>query len=78
MSAVNNTNSQTTVYRDVISRDVYLMVNLLSQPGAGQQYQLWVIADLASRCLCHYPGKNRRKPMPYPYRYVYYGKSLIT
>lgn len=45
MQAVNNTNSLTTVYWDVRSRDVFLMVNQLPAPAAGQQYQLWAIVD---------------------------------
>ena len=45
MQPVNNTNSLTTVYWDVKSRDVYLMIQQLPTPAAGQQYQLWAIVE---------------------------------
>jgi anti-sigma-K factor RskA len=45
MADMNNTNSLGMVYWDLRSRDVFLMVNHLPQPQAGQQYQLWAIVD---------------------------------
>lgn len=45
MTAVNNTNSLTTVYWDSTSAEVYLLVNQLPKPAAGKQYQLWAIVD---------------------------------
>ena len=37
--------SATTIYWDTVSRDVYLVVNQLPSPAAGQQYQLWALVD---------------------------------
>ncbi|MBL7698445.1 MAG: anti-sigma factor [Chitinophagaceae bacterium] len=37
--------SATTVYWDTRTKDVYLAVNRLPEPAAGQQYQLWAIVD---------------------------------
>jgi anti-sigma-K factor RskA len=37
--------SQTTVYWNKQTRDVYLLVNALPHPAAGKQYQLWAIVD---------------------------------
>lgn len=45
MTAVNNTNSLTTVYWNRESAEVFLMVNNLPKPAAGKQYQLWAIVD---------------------------------
>jgi len=38
-------NSQTTIYWDTVSKDVYLSVNELPAAPAQQQYQLWAIVD---------------------------------
>ncbi|MEO8583477.1 MAG: anti-sigma factor [Flavitalea sp.] len=35
----------TTVYWDKVSKDVYLSVNKLPEPGAGHQFQLWAMVD---------------------------------
>jgi anti-sigma-K factor RskA len=45
LADMNNSNSLGTIYWDSKSRDVYLLVNQLPQPQAGQQYQLWAIVD---------------------------------
>lgn len=45
MTAVNNSNSLTTVYWDRSSAEVYLLVNQLPKPEAGKQYQLWAIVN---------------------------------
>lgn len=45
MTAVNNSNSLTTVYWNPASAEVYLLVNQLPKPAAGKQYQLWAIVD---------------------------------
>ncbi|ULQ51202.1 anti-sigma factor [Flavihumibacter fluvii] len=45
MGDVNNTNSMGTVYWDARSKNVYLLVNHLPKPQAGQQYQLWAMVD---------------------------------
>ena len=45
MTAVNNTNSLTTVYWDKNAAEVYLLVNQLPKPEAGKQYQLWAIVN---------------------------------
>ena len=45
MTAVNNTNSLTTVYWDKSSAEIYLLVNQLPKPEAGKQYQLWAIVN---------------------------------
>jgi anti-sigma-K factor RskA len=37
--------SVTTVYWDTLSKDVYLAVNQLPAPSAGEQYQLWAMVD---------------------------------
>jgi len=37
--------SATTVYWNKQTKDVYLLVNDLPQPGSGKQYQLWAIVD---------------------------------
>ena len=37
--------SATTVYWDTRTKDVYLAVNRLPDPGSGQQYQLWAMVD---------------------------------
>lgn len=42
---MNKTNSMGTVYWDSLSKNVYLLVNHLPKPEAGQQYQLWAIVD---------------------------------
>jgi anti-sigma-K factor RskA len=38
-------NSLATVYWDTLSRDVYLLVNSLPEPGRDMQYQLWAVVD---------------------------------
>jgi anti-sigma-K factor RskA len=45
MTAVNNTNSLTTVYWDKNAAEVYLLVNQLPKPEPGKQYQLWAIVN---------------------------------
>lgn len=45
LADVNKTNSLTTLYWNSQTKDVYLMVNALPAPKAGQQYQLWAIVD---------------------------------
>lgn len=48
MPAIPNgpdSSSATTVYWDTRTRDVYLAINNLPEPSAGQQYQLWAIVD---------------------------------
>jgi hypothetical protein len=40
-----NPNSLATVYWDTRSKDVYLLVNNLSQPSSDKQYQLWALVD---------------------------------
>jgi len=40
-----NPGSMATVYWDMHSRDVYLLVNSLPKPVADKQYQLWAIVD---------------------------------
>ncbi len=40
-----DTTSATTVYWDTRTKDVYLAVNNLPAPAAGQQYQLWAMVD---------------------------------
>lgn len=40
-----DTTSATTVYWDTRTKDVYLAVNNLPEPAAGQQYQLWAMVD---------------------------------
>lgn len=42
---MNKTNSMGTIYWDSLSKNVYLLVNHLPKPAAGQQYQLWAIVD---------------------------------
>ncbi len=37
--------SQTTVYWNKQTKDVFLLVNALPKPAAGKQYQLWAIVD---------------------------------
>lgn len=37
--------SETTVYWNTSSKDVYLLVNSLPKPASGKQYQLWAIVD---------------------------------
>jgi anti-sigma-K factor RskA len=40
-----NPSSMCTVYWDMQTKDVYLMVNNLPKPAAGMQYQLWAMVD---------------------------------
>lgn len=45
LADVNKTNSQSTIFWNSQSKDVYLMVHHLPKPAAGKQYQLWAIVD---------------------------------
>ncbi|MDI3320270.1 anti-sigma factor [Pinibacter soli] len=40
-----NSSSMCTVYWDMQTKDVYLMVNNLPKPATGMQYQLWAMVD---------------------------------
>ncbi|MDH7463244.1 anti-sigma factor [Chitinophagaceae bacterium 26-R-25] len=41
----SNPSSMCTVYWDMQTKDVYLMVNNLPKPAPGMQYQLWAMVD---------------------------------
>ena len=41
----NREGNLATVYWDTTTKDVFLIVNKLPQPGAGKQYQLWALVD---------------------------------
>jgi anti-sigma-K factor RskA len=45
MSPGPSPSSMATVYWDMKTRDVYLMVNKLPMPSSDKQYQLWAIVD---------------------------------
>jgi len=41
----NREGNMATVYWDTTTKDVFLIVNKLPEPGAGKQYQLWALVD---------------------------------